>query len=661
MNIKSRFGFTMLEVTGAVALALTLATVSLLSVKGTITAGQRSSALAEIQTLNSAWNNYKNAGGVIAGNDVESALTALKTPLQLAGSSDYLAYNGDPSRTVKVGSDTYDLSYDPATGFSYVSGLGDELGFNSGGASGNGGGGNSGYPFDITDPGAFADAIAAFEALPFGDPARQAYLDAFNAARALGTVPAGDLTAMDSALADSGALKIDGEWVEPPFDYRDPTQLADAMNNIESYRGTAEYEAAIAALNAGKVTSPSLATDLTNNIVDEFRNAVNTGNSSGIDWAPLAGVNFVNGGRPIRGVSMPWTVSPFGPGSPGVFALNNLENPPGSIPAAFNSPTLNYSHWNLSGANLSTYAMTGLNFAAANFSNTILPTNLSGSNFYLTNLSGRDFSGSNLTGANLAAVNLSGTVLPTNLTGVSLVSTDLSNRDLSSSILAGANLSSANLIGTTLPVDISSTDVAFTSLAGQNLRALNLSTTQGLRGVNLVNAVLPLNMSGFSLQGATLNQDLTGYNLPTNLGNINASGVTFPSNWTGYLARAQIVNSTLNNNLSGQVLGDADIIQSNLAGANLQNAVLIRADLGFSVLPTNLQGAVLAYSNLSGRTFNGYNLSGSNLGSAEVTHANFTGARISSTTVAPNNTLPVLNGSGNGTWNGRTVVNFIVQ
>ena len=240
--------FTILETTGAVALILTLATISLLSVKDTITAGQRSAALSEIQNLNTAWNNYKNAGGTLNSNGVEDVIGALKTPLSITGGTDYTAYNGDPERQVTVGSETFALAYDPNAGFSYISGVGDALSFDGGlGASGDG----DGYPFDITDPVALAQAVEDFNALAFDDPARQAYLDAFNAARSLGTVPAADLTAMDAALADSGAVKVGSEWVDPPFDYRDPADLADGIAALESLRGTPEYIASLAALGQG--------------------------------------------------------------------------------------------------------------------------------------------------------------------------------------------------------------------------------------------------------------------------------------------------------------------------------------------------------------------------------------------------------------------------
>ena len=252
-----------------------------------------------------SFDYYKNAGGTLNSNGVEDVIGALKTPLSITGGTDYTAYNGDPERQVTVGSETFALAYDPNAGFSYISGVGDALSFDGGlGASGDG----DGYPFDITDPVALAQAVEDFNALAFDDPARQAYLDAFNAARSLGTVPAADLTAMDAALTNNGAVQVDGEWVMPPFDYTDADALATGMENIEALRGTADYAAAIAALKAGQVTNPSMTADLNSAIIGEFQNAVTSGDSGGVYWNPLTGVNFVNGGRPLRGVSMPWTV-----------------------------------------------------------------------------------------------------------------------------------------------------------------------------------------------------------------------------------------------------------------------------------------------------------------------------------------------------------------
>ena len=53
----------MVEILGASAIMITLAALALISVKDTLTAGQRSSAQRELQVLNTSLANFKSAGG----------------------------------------------------------------------------------------------------------------------------------------------------------------------------------------------------------------------------------------------------------------------------------------------------------------------------------------------------------------------------------------------------------------------------------------------------------------------------------------------------------------------------------------------------------------------------------------------------------------------
>jgi len=107
----------------------------------------------ELQQLNTALNNYEAAGGVIpdtADTNVQDALDALKDGVDLASTAgDFTPLVTDPSLSVALDGESYNLDYTPGDGFSYVpsSGTGDSI--TGGGALGNPAGT---YPFDITDP-----------------------------------------------------------------------------------------------------------------------------------------------------------------------------------------------------------------------------------------------------------------------------------------------------------------------------------------------------------------------------------------------------------------------------------------------------------------------------------------------------------------------------
>jgi len=59
-----RYGMSLVEVLGATAVVMTVASVVVISAKDTLTASQRSAVQRELQSLNSALNNFKAAGGV---------------------------------------------------------------------------------------------------------------------------------------------------------------------------------------------------------------------------------------------------------------------------------------------------------------------------------------------------------------------------------------------------------------------------------------------------------------------------------------------------------------------------------------------------------------------------------------------------------------------
>jgi len=77
----------LVEILGAVAVLATVATVSVISVKDSVQAGQKASAQKEIQNLNAALESFKSAGGVIPENATAAeAIGALQRGVDLSGS-----------------------------------------------------------------------------------------------------------------------------------------------------------------------------------------------------------------------------------------------------------------------------------------------------------------------------------------------------------------------------------------------------------------------------------------------------------------------------------------------------------------------------------------------------------------------------------------------
>ena len=79
-------GFTLVELLGVVAIIAVLATVSITSISGAIQGGREASAKRQIQTLNSAYQNFLAAGGVKPANKA-AAYTALQGNVQLTPST----------------------------------------------------------------------------------------------------------------------------------------------------------------------------------------------------------------------------------------------------------------------------------------------------------------------------------------------------------------------------------------------------------------------------------------------------------------------------------------------------------------------------------------------------------------------------------------------
>lgn len=179
-----------MEILGVIAIIATVAAISVVSVKDSVLAGQRAAVQRELQTLNSALQAFKGAGGVIPGTaSARAAIDALKGGTALPGST-YAPLVNDPKMSTGIGDQNYTLVYDPEAGFSYEDGDGDGLGL-SGTDLAEANDAAEAYPFDITDPDAVAQALEDFALLDPTDPEYASYLSAFAAAVSAGTLPPG--------------------------------------------------------------------------------------------------------------------------------------------------------------------------------------------------------------------------------------------------------------------------------------------------------------------------------------------------------------------------------------------------------------------------------------------------------------------------------------
>ena len=80
-------GFTLVELLGVVAIIAVLATVSITSISGAVQGGRVAASNRQIQTLNSAYQNYLAAGGVAAGNSAGDVITELQSRITLPASN----------------------------------------------------------------------------------------------------------------------------------------------------------------------------------------------------------------------------------------------------------------------------------------------------------------------------------------------------------------------------------------------------------------------------------------------------------------------------------------------------------------------------------------------------------------------------------------------
>ena len=113
-------GFTLVELLGVVAIIAVLATVSITSISGAIQGGREASAKRQIQTLNSAYQNYLAAGGSATGQTLTSINTALQAALPLPNSSQSVGpFLTAPFATTVLNADgdPVTIEFDPALGF----------------------------------------------------------------------------------------------------------------------------------------------------------------------------------------------------------------------------------------------------------------------------------------------------------------------------------------------------------------------------------------------------------------------------------------------------------------------------------------------------------------------------------------------------------------
>jgi len=650
------------EVLGATAVILTVATIATLSVKDTVQASSQAAMQRELQQLNTALNNYDAAGGVIPGtadDNVQEAIDALKGGVGLAGSGDFTPLVEDPSLTVSLNGEDYNLDYDPQGGFSYIPASGD--GNSISGAGGNiPASGASGSPFDFTNDAATSDAIAALGTLPYGDPERAGILEGLNAARDGGYLNDQEENQLADVIAGDGFIfDVNGRLVESPFDYTNQVETQAALQDLilgTPATGTPEYVAALIALDNGATENPGLASDIDSALTAEYVKAVGSGSDQGVTWDNLIGglgvqiIGEKNGMRIFYGaVGVPVSPPPISYGLPFPRGIETTPAPV-SLPLNLSDMGTGLEWKEFNARDLSGHNFSGAKFTWSNLAGATLPADLTNAWLWHANLSGVDLSNADLNGTSLQASNLTGATLPTNLAGAKLDGAYGITGDWSNSNLTGTSLQKVDLTGVTLPADLRNVFIPQTNLSGKDLSNTLLPKT--LLYVNLAGATLPTNLVGFNFIGTNLTDvDLSS----ANLSDANLSLLTTRSGYRSF------TGVTLPNSLSGVNFTRANLTGLNLSAVNLVGASLDTSNLVWTVLPSNLSGVNMRCTDLSGRNFSSHNLSGANLLNSNVNYATFTGARVSSDTVAPDNTRATLDAGGNGTWFGKTVTGWIVQ
>ena len=314
------------------------------------------------------------------------------------------------------------------------------------------------------------------------------------------------------------------------------------------------------------------------------------------------------------------------------------------------------------------------------------------------NLSGRIFNNLDLMGANFTSSNLRGT----HFYGSSLVDANLTNADLRDAGLGGANLTDAQIVGVQWqgaffdrstrwpsgfnPLSVGmigpGVDFSFPSLAGRVFNNLDLMsanfTNSNLRGTHfygssLVDANLTnADLRGAGLGGANLNGaqivyvqwegaffdrhtkwpsgfnplsagmigpgvDFSNQNLSGKVfNNLDLMGANFTnSNLRGtHLYGTQLTDANLTNaDLRNAGLGGANLTRAQIAGVQWEGALFdrhTRWPLGFDPLSAEMLGPWIDFSkqNLSGKVFNNLDLMGANFTNSNLQNSHFAGTRM---------------------------------
>jgi uncharacterized protein YjbI with pentapeptide repeats len=222
------------------------------------------------------------------------------------------------------------------------------------------------------------------------------------------------------------------------------------------------------------------------------------------------------------------------------------------------------------------------------------------------NLQGSDLARAQLQEADLAGAQLQGAALlraelqEADLGGAQLQEANLEDAKLQRTKFDRANLQQVNLVGAVLlKTDVDQADLRGAKLGGADLRQVVHLSQANLGGATIADAWLQgVNLGGAQLQEANLEgAKLKGKD--TNLRGAQLQGAT--------LLRADLQEADLGGaQLQGAYLAGAKLQKADLGGAQLQEANLVGADLE----ETNLADADLSGAQLEGANLDGADLRG---------------------------------------------------
>jgi type II secretory pathway pseudopilin PulG len=222
--------FSLVEILGAVAVTLTLATVSVVSIKDAVSAGQKAAAQRELQTLNTSLQNFLSAGGTIRpGANIVQALEDLQTGIELSG-SEFSPLSDSPPMTLSIAGEAYDLTYDPEAGFGYVSASGEGLGLSGQGLTTTGSLGSTGNSINDANVGDYLNQLAMLDS---ADPEYAALLEQLAVADLI------NATMLDQGLVYNEETLAWTEVTLTPsyiFDITDPVAVQAALDSLAGLR-----------------------------------------------------------------------------------------------------------------------------------------------------------------------------------------------------------------------------------------------------------------------------------------------------------------------------------------------------------------------------------------------------------------------------------------